>query len=341
MTKEEEVLFIWSEECQICGVKFEEDEVRVRDHSHITGEFRGAAHQKCNLKYQEAHHIPVVFHNLSNYDAHFIIKSLANNIPGSISTIPCNDQRYISFTLTVPSQYINDYKRGIKLRFIDSFRFMSSSLDELSSFLPFDEKKILRSECKNYSEDQVQMLQRKGVFCYDYINSWQKLNETSLPSKKAFHSELKECDISDKDYEFAQSVWSKFNIKTLGEYSNLYMKTDILLLADVFENFRATCFNIYELDPAHYYTSPGLSFDAMLKHTKTRLELLTDVDMLLFVERKIRGSISQWSKRYCKANNKYMDDFDPNKDSKYCMYLDANNLAIISGLIKNLPSVIF
>lgn len=326
MTDEEEVLFIWSEECNICGGKFAENEVKVRDHSHITGRFRGAAHQDCNLSYQEAHHVPIVFHNLSNYDAHFIIRALAKNIPGSISIIPCNDQRYISFTLNISSQCTDDYKRRVQLRFIDSFRFMASSLDYLASLLPASEKKILKMQFNSYDDECLQMLQRKGVFCYDYVDSWEKLNETALPSKEAFYSELSESKISDEDYEFAQNVWSKFNIKTLGEYSDLYMKTDILLLADVFENFRATCFNIYQLDPAHYYTAPGLSFDAMLKYTSIRLELLTDVDMLMFVERGIRGGISQCSKRYCEANNKYLEDYDSSKKSIFLMYLDANNL---------------
>lgn len=118
------------------------------------------------------------------------------------------------------------------------------------------------------------------------------------------------------------------------------MKTDILLLADVFENFRNTCYNIYKLDPAHYYTAPGLSFDAMLKYTEIKIELFTDIDMLLFIERGIRGGISQCSKRYSKANNIFMDDYDQNQDSKYLMYLDANNLYGYS-MMQHLPLDMF
>lgn len=337
MTMEDEVLFIMSDECHICGRAFMEDEIKVRDHSHITGEFRGAAHQKCNLSYQEVHHIPIVFHNLSNYDAHFFISALAKNIPGQISVIPCTDQQYISFTKTVPSNRTDKFAKFIQLRFIDSFRFMTSSLDYLSSLLPSCDKNVLRSQYKHLTEEQMQLLQRKGVFCYDYIDSWSKLDETSLPSKEQFYNNLTESHISDEDYQFANKVWNEFNIKTLGEYSDLYMKTDILLLADVFEHFRETCYSIYKLDPAHYYTAPGLSFDAMLKYTQVRIELLTDVDMLLFVERGIRGGISQCSKRYSKANNKYMKhEYDPNRESKYLMYLDANNLYGYS-MMQHLP----
>lgn len=178
-----------------------------------------------------------------------------------------------------------------------------------------------------YSEAQIKLLERKGVFCYDYINGLNRLSETSLPTKEQFYSKLTESDISDEDYEHAHTVWNAFNMKTLGEYSDLYMKTDILLLADVFENFRETCHKIYGLDPGHYFTAPGLSFDAMLKYTKIKIELLTDIDMLLFVERGVRGGISQCSKRYAKANNKYLKKgYVQHAKSNYLVYLDANNL---------------
>lgn len=335
MSLEEEEIFKKSEECWICEKKFTETDIRVKDHCHSNGVFRGAAHNSCNITYQEARHIPIVFHNLSNYDAHFIIKEIARNIPGDVTIIPRNDQLYIAFTKTVRSVE-KDYRTNIKLRFIDSFRFMSSSLDFLSSLLPSEKKKILQSECQNMSEKQTKMLERKGVFCYDYIDSWKKLDEEYLPPKDDFYSTLTESNISDEDYDFATNVWKEFNIKTLGEYSDLYMKTDILLLADVFENFRVTCYENFSLDPAHYFTAPGLSFDAMLKNTGVKIELLTDIDMLLFIERGIRGGISQCSKRYSKANNKYMTEFDSKDESKYLIYLDANNLYGYS-MMQHLP----
>lgn len=326
MSLEDETLFKMSEECHICRKVYGENETRVRDHSHLTGEFRGSAHVHCNLEYQESHFIPVVFHNLSNYDAHFFVKKLATETPGDVSIVPRNDQLYIAFTKTFPSNQTRDFTKFIKFRFIDSFRFMPSSLDHLSTLLPSEKKSILHSECNDLNVEQIQMLERKGVFCYDYVDSWDKLNDTALPTKENFYSELTESGISDSEYNFANRVWNAFNIRTLGEYSDLYLKTDILLLADVFENFRETCYNIYKLDPAHYYTAPGLSFDAMLKYTKVEIELLTDIDKLLFIEKGIRGGISQCSKRYCKANNKHMDDFDADSESKYLVYLDANNL---------------
>lgn len=336
MSMEDEVLFGWAEECHICQKTFLEGQTRVRDHCHRTGKFRGAAHQACNVVYQEARYIPIVFHNLSNYDSHFLIRAFANNIEGDISVIPKNDQVYISFSKTVTSAHGKGHTSFIRLRFIDSLRFMTSSLDHLSSLLPSENKNVLRHENRHLSMEQLQLLERKGVFPYDYIDSWSKLEETVLPSKEKFYSSLTDADISDDDYRFANQVWNGFNIATLGDYADLYMKTDILLLADVFENFRRTCQNIFKLDPAHYFTAPGLSFDAMLKFTNVEIELLTDVDMLLFIERGIRGGISQCSKRFSNANNKYMKDFDPETESKFLIYLDANNLYGYS-MMKYLP----
>ena len=170
------------------------------------------------------------------------------------------------------------------------------------------------------------LLTRKGVYPYDYVTSIEKLQETKLPPKEAFYSILYNEEISDEDYQRALNVWNTFGCQTLQDYHDLYLKSDVLLLADVFENFRKTCLKYYKLDPSHYYTAPGLAWDACLKLTKQELQLLTDYDMLMMFEKGIRGGISHISKRYAEANNKYMKDFDKTKSSTFIQYLDANNL---------------
>ena len=201
---------------------------------------------------------------------------------------------------------------------------MAASLDSLVNNLPKDDFNNLK---RYYMGDKLSLLTRKGVYPYEYMNSLERLKETKLPPKGAFYSRLNDEGISDKDYLHAQNVWKTFEMKTLKDYHNLYNQVDVLLLADVLENFKDICIKNYKLDPAHYYTAPGLAWDAALKITEVELELLSDIDMLLMVEKGIRGGVSMISTRYGKANNKYMGDkFDTNKPSKYIQYLDANNL---------------
>ncbi|CAH3162496.1 unnamed protein product, partial [Porites evermanni] len=179
---------------------------------------------------------------------------------------------------------------------------------------------------KKYVRKDVELLTRKGVYPYDYVSSLEKLSETHLPPKGEFYSKLNDEEISDDDYQHAINVWKTFECKSIRDYHNLYLKSDVLLLSDVFENFRKTCLKHYKLDPAHYYTSPGLAWDACLKETGQKLQLLHDYDKLMMFERGIRGGISHISKRYAEANNKYMKDYNPDVESTYIQYLDANNL---------------
>ena len=133
-------------------------------------------------------------------------------------------------------------------------------------------------------------------------------------------------NIDDIDYRHGNNVFKKVKLKNLGEYHDLYVQSDTLLLADVFENFRDMCIKVYEVDPAHFLSLPGLAWQACLEETNVKLELLTDYDMLLMVEKGIRGGICHSTHRHTKANNKYMKNYDKNKESSYIQYLDANNL---------------
>ena len=201
---------------------------------------------------------------------------------------------------------------------------MASSLGKLSSNLKIDQFVNLK---KYYSGNQFSLLLRKGVYPYDYVECMKKLDETSPPSKEAFYSKLTGEGITDEDYRLAETVWKEFNIESMKDYHNLYNLSDVLLLTDIFENFRNTFMNHYGLDPAWYLSAPRLAWDATLKITKVQLELLSYLDMLLMIESGVRGGIATISHRHAKASNEYMGtEFDPAEKSKFISYLDANNL---------------
>ena len=165
----------------------------------------------------------------------------------------------------------------------------------------------------------------KGVYPYEYMDSWERFDEKLLPNKKDFYCNLNMEDIKDVDYGHAKKVFKSFNNKNLGDYHDLYVQGDILLLAYVFKNFRNKCIEIYELDPAHFLSAPGLAWQACLKKTEVELELLTDTNMLLMVEKGIRGGICHAVHRFGILNNKYMKNYNKNKESSYIQHLDANN----------------
>ena len=245
-----------AEICWICQKEFGEREKKVRDHCHFTGKYRGAAHVKCNLQFKKPKFTPVIFHNLSGYDAHLFVKNLGKS-EGNIKCIPNNEEKYISFSKEiVVGEYIN--KKGKKvevkheIRFLDSFKFMVSSLESLVGNLGLEKLKETRKEFG----ERVELLSRKGIYPYDYMNGIKKLSEETLPAKEKLFSKLNDCGVSDEDFE---RCWKEFGVKNLGEYHDLYLKSDVLLLTDVFEEFRNVCLENYSLDPAWYYTSRGLS----------------------------------------------------------------------------------
>ena len=159
------------------------------------------------------------------------------------------------------------------------------------------------------------------------MDGWDRFKETSLPSIERFYSNLNMSGVSDTDYEHACSIWRESKIRNMGEYHDLYLSTDVILLANIFESFRRVCLENYGLDPSHFYTAPGLAWKACLKKTGVRLKLLLDPDMLLMFERGIRGGITQSVRRWPAVNNPYMgSECDKSKPTKYLQYLDANNL---------------
>ena len=209
-------------------------------------------------------------------------------------------------------EYEKDFNKELLERFANTYKFCDNDLNKFF------------------------MLLRKGIYPYEYIDGWDKFDEKIIPSKVLFNSNLTLENISETDYAHANNVFKKFNINNLGEYHDLYIRSDTLLLADIFENFRQSCLKNYELDPAHFVSLPGLAWQACLKKTNVELELLTDYDMLLMVEEGIRGGICHAMQRYAKANNKYVKDYDKKKKPSYIQYLDANNL-YGKAMTKKLP----
>lgn len=303
---------------------------RVRDHNHYTGEFRGIAHNKCNLLLKKSKFIPVFFHNLGGYDERLFLRELGNS-PGYVKCIAKNEENFITLSKdVVVGEYIDNMDKVNNItrtvRFLDTMKFMNSTLANLVENLDPAKFHILKKEFPDKA--QRDLLTRKCVYPYDYMNSMDKLNETSLPPRTAFYSKLTDEHISKEDHEHAKKVWKVFNCKTMRDYHNLYVKTDVVFLSDVFEAFRNMSMETYGLDPTHYATAPGLAGDAALKKTKVELELFTEdqSEMFLMVESGIRGGISTVTHRHAVANNKYMKVYDPKKKSSFIMYLDANNL---------------
>ena len=262
--------------CHICFAPFRQGSRKVRDHCHYSGIYRGAAHSLRNLQYQIPSFILVIFHNLTGYDAHMFIKELAG-CGSSMGVIAKNTKDYISFSVSVEvGKYIDknsqEKPKEIDLRFIDSIKFMSSSLDSLVNNLAHGSNKFFGFE--DYGDPQYELLVRKGIYPYEYMDNWDRFAETSFPLKSSFYSKLNMSGVSDQDYEHACKVWRDFGISNLGEYHDLYLKTDVILLTNVFEAFRKVCLNNYGLDPAHFYTAPGLAWRTCLKKTGHKIRVI-------------------------------------------------------------------
>lgn len=329
MSKEEKDNYNNSTHCHICEEILGND--KVLDHCHFTGKYRGAAHSECNSNYwNRDRKIPVFFHNLKNYDAHFIIKKIAKVFDQDPEIIAQTFEKYMTFSVG-------------HVRFLDTFNFMASSLDSLVKNLRNDDKngnpqgvhlfKNMKQEFSQVSDDLFKRLLRKGVTAYDWTDSFEKFEYKKFPPIEAFYDSLKEKSCEESNYEFAKSMFKDMKCSNWGEYYEFYLKCDVLQLADVFEAFRDVCISNYGLDPANYWTAPSLSFDAMLKMKnkdgkRVELELFTgsNGDMYLFCEKGVRGGMVLASHKYGKANNPHTPDYDTSKPNSYILYLDANSL---------------
>ena len=338
LTKEQKIYHKKATICHICEKPFTSEpdlddwiEFKVKDHDHLTGEYNGAAHTSCNLRYQLPNYVPLFFHNLKGYDSHFIISNLNSKSFSKCQIIPQNMEKFISFKL--------DF-----IQVLDSYQFLGESLGKLVENLresghdfPITNKIFESYQLNEYKKD---LLFKKSVYPYEYVDDISKFNERCLPPKNQFYSKLNNSHITDEEYTHAINVWNEFEIQTFGEYHDFYVNLDTSLLSDVFQAFRKKIYQYYKLDACHFFSIPGLAWSAAMKYTDVRLELLTDIDMYQFCELGIRGGMSCVSKRYCKANNKYVENFNPNEETVYLTYLDFNNLYGYA-MSQNLPQCEF
>ena len=167
---------------------------------------------------------------------------------------------------------------------------------------------------------------RKGVYPYEYMDSWEKFSEPMPLDNEYYCSNVNDQNISVSDIDHINNVCNTFKIYNLGKYHDLYVKSDTALPAYIFENFRDKCLSNNKLEPVYYLSAPGFSWHSCLKMTGIKLELLTDTNMLLLFGKGIRGGMCNAICKYAKANNIYMKNCDSTKKSKYLMYVDANNL---------------
>ena len=264
MTIEDEENYQNSQNCWICDQKIINNKDKVRDHCHITGKYRGAAHKECNSELRIPRKLPIIFHNLEGYDGHLIFRELNNFKDIDIQVIPKTDERYMSII-------VNN-----NIILLDSLQFLKASLDSLAGNLKDDDFKHLLSE---FPKDKLELLRKKDPYPYEWVDSYRKFLYPRLPPKESFYSSINDGKrgkgdghISTSQYLHLKLVWNKFGFKTFKDFQNHYLKKDVFLLADVFEKFISTRLKYYDLDPCHYFSARGLSWDGMLKMTKVELE---------------------------------------------------------------------
>jgi hypothetical protein len=227
MTAADEQMFVNSTMCDVCDLELATD--RVRDHCHVCGKFRSALHAACNQKLRLGNEVVVVMHNLRRYDSHIIMQEIGNVCVDFGLDIQCcarGMEDYVTFCVS------NKRRDGWRIRFIDSVQFLSASLEKLVEILPKSELHAMR---QYFEAQHVDLLCRKQVFPYDELDSWEKMSHSGMFDPEKFFNSLNGTHISKADYEHYVNVYNTFGIKSFKEYMELYLKTDVLLLADVFE----------------------------------------------------------------------------------------------------------
>ena len=326
-------------QCYICDSVFHDDK-KCRDHNHLQsakvteehpfGNVLGIACNRCNLKYSSISNepkIPVFLHNGSKYDFKLLIRDLCQNSENQLKIIPRTSETFACISFQ-------------NFQFIDTYAHLPNSLSNLTDILRSGQEskdKLFKHTRQLYPEESTFLkLLKKGFFPYEYLTGVDVLNECKLPEREHFYSSLTKKTITPEQYQHAQSMFTVLKCSNLGEYLEAYLKLDVTLLADVFENFRAINHKLYGLDVAKYLSLPSFSFDAMLLQTKVKLELITDLEQYEFIQKAIRGGISGQYTRYAKANYPTLPDYNEVEPLSYLHMFDCNSLYAYC-LSKKLP----
>lgn len=333
ITDDREKAFFESEICSICKQDFDpcvEDVSlkKVRDHDHFGDGSYLAAHSKCNLLRKHRNFLSVFIHNLSNYDCSLFLRALAKDTTRRITVIPCSREKYISFSQSfcVDSFDKNEKRKYVQfsLRFLDSYKFLPEKLSTLAEELKTCDLTHTRASFKD--DNSFNLMNKKGFFPYEYISSPEILNEKQLPSREKFFDSLSQSTLSVENYQHALDVFSHFKCKDIGQYFDLYLISDVTLLSDILQSFENLFYRQYGLSLPSFYTLASMSWIAMLKNTRIKLDLLTCPNQISFFKRGVRGGISQIMHKKVVANNKFLKDYDPQKPPMSLFYIDANNL---------------
>ena len=321
ISQEEQIAYEETKNCYICQSVFSSETIKVRDHSHYSGLFLGAACQSCNLRRRNSKKVPIFMHNGSRFDLHFIVKALAKfgDEIKNLSVLPYNQENFRTLSFN-------------SFEFVDSLAFLQASLAQLASDLKDSEHNYsiikqtsLVKKNARFNKKGFEMVLGKSFFPYEFCGSLKLMYSTkNLPKRKHFYSQLSEKSISKGEYKFAKTVWEEFKCENLVDYTLLYCKIDVLILSELFETFRDDMIEFSGLDPAHYISLPAYSYDSMLKTTKSVIELPTDIDMVHFLESGKRGGMSIIRTRHLyPSTSNDLSSGDSENDSEI-IYIDAN-----------------
>jgi hypothetical protein len=314
MTNIDIIKFGQATHCYMCEREFNTTFYKVRDHNHANGKFLGAACNQCNLRRRKPRSLRIFVHNGSRYDFHFIVKALGK-FPDSIKNIlvlPFNGENFRTISFNC-------------FEFVDTLAFLQAPLAELCSDLKdtghnyeiLKQTYLVQTNGK-FDKKKYEMVLEKSFFPYEYCQSLEQMMcVKKLPERKHFKSSLTEKNISALDHKFAEKVWKTFKCDTLIDYTKIYCKIDTILLAEVFQKFRKSMHTFSGLDPAHYISLPSYSYDSMLKLTRSKIGLPSDINMVQFMESCKRGGMSFIGTRHLKPSDKPGDESE-------IVYLDAN-----------------